>query len=75
MFDGDQGEAYHGEDYFVVSPTRVRVNLYFESQYAGPGVTLGTVGETGIAAANDGLAWGGVTGIVLPFFALEKRAA
>ncbi|MGC4031711.1 MAG: hypothetical protein QM754_08255 [Tepidisphaeraceae bacterium] len=67
--DGDQGEAYHGENYEMLSPTSVHVNLYYDQPYSGPGVTLTAIADTGIVAANDGSAWAGVTDVALPFVA------
>lgn len=75
VFDGDQNEAYHGEDFEVLSPTSLRVNLYFDEAYTGEGVTLRTVGETGIVATNDGSPWAGVTNVTLPFAATKREAA
>ena len=49
------------------NPTTLRVFLGIFDEFEGPGVSLNTVGETGIVAADDEEPWTGATNLVLPF--------
>ena len=49
------------------NPTTLRVTLAIFDEFEAPGVSLNTVGDTGIVAADDDEPWSGVTDLALPF--------
>ena len=49
------------------NPTTLRVFLGIFDEFEGPGVSLNTVGDTGIVAVDGGEAWTGATNVELPF--------
>ncbi|MGC4033572.1 MAG: hypothetical protein QM754_17940 [Tepidisphaeraceae bacterium] len=67
--DGDTAEQYHGENYDVLSPTRVRVNLYYDDAFEGTGVTLSAEAPTEIVDTTTGTAWAGTPPVALPYTA------
>jgi hypothetical protein len=59
-YDGQGGAT-------LLNPTTVRISLLEVGPPDGPPVTLSASAANGIVAADDGGAWAGVTGLVLPF--------
>ena len=49
------------------APNILRVTLGIFDEFEGPGVSLNTVGDTGIVAVDGGEAWTGATNVELPF--------
>ena len=73
VFDGSHGKTYGGGSFQVQSPVRVRVSLGYVGTFGGGEVKMSIVGPSGIAAADGGLAWAGVTDLGLPFGQLASE--
>jgi hypothetical protein len=69
LLDGTQNAAQYvgGGPAVLIDSLTVQVTMEFVGPYAGDAVTVSATASTGIVAADDGAAWGGVTDLVLPF--------
>jgi len=66
--DGDIGDRFQGHGAATLfSPTTVQVNVISIGPTTVIDTRLTAAATTGLAAANDGGTWAGVTGLVLPF--------
>ena len=66
--DGVHNDSqYVGTDGFDLDVQVVTIYLERTGDAGGDTITLNATAETGIFAADDGVAWAGVTGMVLPF--------
>lgn len=67
LTDGQNGEAYEGEGFELLSATRIRVDLFYRDSFTGVGVTMTVTPPTGIVDAGTDEPWAGVTDLSLPF--------
>ena len=66
--DGPGGNLFDGSGgALLVDPVTVVVSLTFVDVASGPDVTLDAPTPTGVRGDPDGVAWAGVSGLVLPF--------
>ena len=68
VIDGVHNDSqYVGTDGFDLDVQVVTIYLERTGDAGGDTITLNATAETGIFAADDGVAWAGVSGMVLPF--------
>jgi hypothetical protein len=68
LVDGPGGQLYNGSSAGrLADPVTVVVDLIFVDVASGPDVVMDAPAPTGVGGDPDGVPWGGVSGLVLPF--------